>query len=200
MPAQLDLRPAADRFLAIASGVTDDDLERPTPCDGWTVRDLVDHCLVWTIGLRLAGEKAPAMARDTVLPTVANLPDWRATLAEQVRALVDAWRPPAAWEGTTVAGTLQLPAAVMGRSVLAELILHGWDLASALGAPYPEVDAPVDDLTRLFDGSRDRRPDATWHPYGAEAPLPDDATPFDRLLASSGRDPRWAPRPLTPGP
>lgn len=38
-----DFGPAAERFRVAASAVTADDLERPTPCEGWTVRDLLDH-------------------------------------------------------------------------------------------------------------------------------------------------------------
>lgn len=191
MADRIDLTPAAERFRAVVADLPTDALDGWTPCDGWTVEALIDHCLVWSIGLRLAAEKAPAMPRDTELPTVAVLTDWRTTLDAQVVALAEAWRAPEAWTGTTVAGTLKLPAPIMGRSVLAELIVHGWDLATATGLPYPEDLAPVDELAPLFAGSRNRRPGATWQPYGAEITSTDTTTPFDRLIASSGRDPRW---------
>jgi hypothetical protein len=33
-------------------------------------------------------------------------------------------------------GTAPMPAAVVGPMMLAEFVLHGWDLARAVGAPY----------------------------------------------------------------
>lgn len=38
---------AADKWDEIMSEVGEDHWEKSTPCDGWSVRDLVDHAMQW---------------------------------------------------------------------------------------------------------------------------------------------------------
>ena len=64
--------------------------------------------------------------------------DWRSAYPQHLAALADAWKDPAAWEGMTRAGGVELPAEVMGNVALAEVVIHGWDVARAIGAPYDE--------------------------------------------------------------
>ncbi len=61
---------------------------------------------------------------------------WRDQLAERGPALVEAWARPAAWEGMTRAGGVDLPGQVAGLVALDEVTLHGWDLARATGQDY----------------------------------------------------------------
>ena len=56
------------------------------------------------------------------------------------KELAAAWRDPAAWEGMTRAGGVDFPAEVGGFVALTEVVIHGWDVASATGQPY-DVDA-----------------------------------------------------------
>ena len=48
MSGPLDIwRQAAAKWSAVYGQVTESQWERPTPCDEWTVRQLVDHTLSW---------------------------------------------------------------------------------------------------------------------------------------------------------
>ena len=43
MTTQPDLGPAVRRMVRLVEGVSDDDLDRPTPCPDYSVGDLLDH-------------------------------------------------------------------------------------------------------------------------------------------------------------
>ena len=122
-------------------------------------------------------------------PSRANLEEgWRDRLARDLLTLADAWSDPQAWEGSTYAGSFELPADVAGLVALDELVVHGWDIAVATGQPYaptvPEVEAAMAFVTG-FEAPRDGRL------FGPVVPVPGDATALDRLLGLTGRDPAW---------
>lgn len=147
-----DLGPAARQLEKLLSGVTDDQLAARTPCEAYTVGDLLDHLMGLTIAFRNAatkstgstggGDDAPASTSGPGEVSAANLPpDWRSRLSSQLEELVAAWKDPAAWEGITEAGGVTMPAEVMGVVAVDELVLHGWDLARGTGQPF-ECDPP----------------------------------------------------------
>ena len=194
----LDLQPATDEVTRLLDGLRDDDLRRPTPCDGTPVAALLDHLL----GLSQAFTNA---ARKTIPPggsqpprsAAENLdPDWRTVLPVRLRILADAWRDPAAWQGATEAGGVQLPGEIAGVVALDEVVLHGWDLARATGQKY--TCDPVSAAAVLEFTSNAARPENAPMREGLFGPVvdvPDDAPVFDRALGYAGRDPGWTPGP-----
>lgn len=71
-----------------------------------------------------------------------------------------------------------------------ELTIHAWDLARAIGQdvqPAAEILDRVDTFFTLFSPDRDD----PQGPFGPRATIPSDATHLDRLVAATGRDPRW---------
>ena len=75
-----------------------------------------------------------------------------------------------------------------------DYVVHGWDVARALGQPYELdadlVQAAVPMAEAVPEGERRLRPGAAFRPGLA---APDDASPMDRILAMLGRDPAWTP-------
>jgi uncharacterized protein (TIGR03086 family) len=63
--------------------------------------------------------------------------DWSAAVAGQVRGLFDAYAQPGAFEGATSMGGAALPASLIAEMVLAEWVVHGWDVARATGQELP---------------------------------------------------------------
>lgn len=136
----------------------------------------------------LAAKKTPDFSAEPE-PVTARA-DWRGAFAAETAALVDAWAAPGAEDGTT--GMRDLPAKVVGRMVLGDLVIHAWDLARATGQDYTPDPAVVDDLLAVFAqlAPTGRRTGA----FGEEHPLPGGgagASAWDRLLALTGRDPGW---------
>ncbi len=187
----LDFEPAARALGMLLRGVTDDQLTCPTPCERWTVGDLLDHVMGLTVAFRIAAEKGPdAAPAGPGEPSVAKLdPQWRSQLPVQLDELVAAWREPAAWTGETAVGGVMLPAEIMGVVALNELVVHGWDLASATGQPYDANDQSVETVYRLV--SQQASSDGTPGLFGPSITLPADAPLLDRALGLTGRDPGW---------
>jgi uncharacterized protein (TIGR03086 family) len=188
----LDLGVQAAEVARLVGLVHDDQLPAPTPCAGTSVAALLDHVHGLSVGMRMAARKTPVEAAPTA--SADALPaDWRSRIPQELEALVASWRDPAAWEGTTRAGLAELPASVMGVVALNEVLVHGWDLAVALGAPYAVDDAAVQACLAHAVRFAAAMPEARAQIYGPVVPVPDDAPAFDRLLGLTGRDPGWRP-------
>ena len=189
----VDLGPAGERLLAVAATVRDDQLDAPTPCEGRTVGQLVQHLVGLTQAFRAAADKDFGPLTDTS-PDDGGWPDlepgWREALGTHGPALVAAWRDPGAWEGMTRAGGVDLPGEVGGLVALDEVVLHGWDLARATGQSYNCDDATVR-ACMAFVGGFDEG--GTPGLFGPSVAADADASTFEQLLARSGRDPQWSP-------
>lgn len=70
-----------------------------------------------------------------------------------------------------------------------DVFMHAWDLARASGQADP-LDA--DESARLLEGMLpiDEMLRQSGQ-YGQRVPVPDDASPQDRLVAFIGRNPAW---------
>jgi uncharacterized protein (TIGR03086 family) len=183
-----DLERAARNVVTLLDGVPDSALDAPTPCADTPVAGLLDHLMGLAEAFRAAAAKEPDQGAPEA--SAANLaPDWRTVLPERLDALVAAWREPAAAEGTTSAGGVEMPAAGIAVVALDELVLHGWDLARATGRPYEPDPADVATILGFVEsfGSAEGTPGL----FGPAVAVPDDAPAFDRALALSGRDPGW---------
>jgi uncharacterized protein (TIGR03086 family) len=187
----IDLEPAARRMTGVLAGVSEDAMERPTPCPDASVGDLVDHVRTLTAAFTGKAAQSQAPGGPPPPPDAANLPaDWRDTLPAALLALASAWHEPSAWEGMTTAGGIELPASVAGLIALDELLVHGWDLAVATGQPYDASDAEVEaaiGAVSSFEAPRDGKL------FGPVVPVSDNAPALDRLLGLTGRDPQWRP-------
>ena len=72
---------------------------------------------------------------------------------------------------------------------MAEMVLHGWDIARASGQEYPCAGNVVAATAAAVEASAElfRR----YQGFAEPVPVPDSAPAFDRVLAASGRDPHW---------
>ncbi|WP_329413707.1 TIGR03086 family metal-binding protein [Nocardia vinacea] len=191
MHPNFDLEPAAATLEAVAGAITDDQLSAPTPCTDTSVRDLLAHVIGLTEAFRQAATKEavgrsvpPAVGPESALPA-----DWRSRIPAQLKALVEAWRDPAAWDGETEAGGVSAPAVVMATIALDEIVVHTWDLARATDQ-QPSVD-PVHS-TILLEFLRDTPPEGTPGMFGPVVQVLETAPSLDRIIGLTGRDPSWA--------
>jgi uncharacterized protein (TIGR03086 family) len=163
--------------VAVVRGVKPDQFDDPTPCGDWTVRHLLDHLLEWGPALAAAGRKA-----STPVP------------GEDIEAvyddLVTAWSEPSAWEGTTrVGGPQELPAAMIGGMVLAEVVVHGWDLARATGQDVDWDPGLLEVVHREIAATAEMG--RQMGVYGPPVPVDESEPVLARALGLTGRDPHW---------
>ncbi|MGR7025582.1 maleylpyruvate isomerase family mycothiol-dependent enzyme [Geodermatophilus sp. URMC 62] len=121
---------------AVVTTVPGDAWDHPSPCDGWTAADVLGHLA--TGQTALAG-----LASGRAWPTPGSAPEpprrvldadpaagWRAARDASPAGLADGdLRRPV----TTPVGTTTLPD-FLDRLAVVELLVHAWDLASAVGA------------------------------------------------------------------
>jgi uncharacterized protein (TIGR03086 family) len=191
----VDLKPAALHLGDLVRRVGDDKLATVTPCGGIRVADLLDHIDGLARAFAAAAAKDVGELTSTPpAPDGSRLPaSWRAEIPPRLEALGVAWARPAAWDGMTQVGGINLPGAVAGWIALNEVVLHGWDLARATGLPYDQdpvtLQACLDALLGMYPADHLERRAGIFE---APVDVPDGASLLDRTVAFSGRDPAWS--------
>jgi len=191
----LDLKPATHVLSELIAGVRDEQLDAATPCADTTLGALIDH----VDGLALA---FTAAATKTPLPGGSQGPsadasrlgsDWRVRIPQRLASLADAWADPEAWTGMTQAGGLDLPGEVAGLVAVNEVLVHGWDIAGASGQAFAAEPQLVEAATEFVHMAVAQNPRGTPGLFGPPVAVADDASPLDRLIGLTGRDPGWRP-------
>ncbi len=158
-------------------------LDDPTPCDHFAVRDVLDHMMVLggTFSYLFRGEEPPTIEAPPPTGTVPSAP-FRTTMT----GLLDAVCSEGALERTIVSPVGAMPGSDFARLVAFDGLIHGWDLATATGLRYepPEtLVAAVDDFARAAI-TADFRDGET---FKDETTPPEGASRLERLVAFSGR-------------
>lgn len=186
----------ADRLAAVTPG----QWSWPTPCTGWTVRDLVNHMTRGNLSYAnlLQGGTAAEFLRQRDEDALGTDP--AGAYASSVRACAGAFAVPGAPDRLVDYPLGEIP----GRQALAvrtaDSTIHTWDLARAVGAEEQLDDGLVtwitDHLRQIYAGLAETPVSAeTAHRFFAapHGPAADDASRQDRLLHIMGRghsDPR----------
>jgi uncharacterized protein (TIGR03086 family) len=158
-----------DQLGTLLRSVRPEDNGRPTPCTDWTVSDLTDHVVQTTrkFATTVRGEEVdwagPAPhADDPVAAYQENVQALRSALADHPDP-----QPDVDWQ-------------------CAEIAVHTWDLATALGRSTETFDAEVAERGRAFmlaSLTDDIRNPA----FGPELPAPEGADAYTRIAAFAGR-------------
>ena len=162
--------------------------ERPSPCTEWTARDVLEHVIGFHDVLLLR-----PMAAKPQRPSDKPLQRWLVTYD----ALQSLFAYPGLFDGPIDIPAVgnspatQLDAATLVVALTQDVLVHTWDLASAVGADN-RLDRDLCDryVFRLPD-----EPDALVASgmFGPPVAVALDADPQIQLLARLGRNPRWQP-------
>jgi uncharacterized protein (TIGR03086 family) len=187
----IDFTPACQRTADVLANVTDDQLSAATPCEQMQMGDLVNHVGDLAKAFAAAARKERGPFTDSAPePTAARLDaDWRSRYPAELADLARAWQEPSAWQGMTRAGGFDMPGDVTGSVALAEVVIHGWDLARASGQSYDIDSATADAVLSYVEGVAAEGPIEGM--FGPAVPIADDAPILDRIIALSGREPGW---------
>jgi uncharacterized protein (TIGR03086 family) len=190
---ELDAR-AVRASVDLVSRVTPADLARPTPCGPWNLGDLLAHMIVQHRGFAAS---ARGGAQD--------LADWRpgpvpADPAKEYQAAADEVLAAFAEDGV-VDRPFALPEILPdvtfpGRQAvgfhLVDYVVHGWDVARALGVDLTLDDAVLGAARKIAamvpGGDYRTQPNAAFAPA---VPAPPGASMLDQIVATLGRSPTW---------
>lgn len=165
---------AIDQAGDVLDRVHRDALDRSTPCADWDVAALADH-------LVNAPRQFVAMMRGEAIDWTAPAPhvaeEWGPAFRVLGDDLIHAWHEQASAEAA---------APVSADMQTAELALHTWDLAGAVGYPVERLDPEVAERAHAFLSANltaDNRSPA----FGEPQPVPDGAGAYDELASFAGR-------------
>ena len=165
---------AQEVFAGVLAGVEPGQLDDPTPCTEWAVRELIDHVIAGNNGV--AGERSSGSGDDLVAAHAAS--------AERAQAAFAA--PDGMDRGFDLPfGTV--PGRVFVGMRTTEVLTHAWDLARATGQPTdldPELAVAMLEQARQGVQPEFRGP---GRPFGQEQDCPPDRSAEDQLAACLGR-------------
>ena len=163
---------ALDQAGDVLATVHADDLDKPTPCGEWSVRDLANHLasgparfLQMSRGEEVDWSATPRVSDGT----------WATTFRSGADDLIHHWHDQP--EDQTDGAGWQT----------AEIAVHTWDLARAIKrADDLDDDVAEAGLAFLQQGLTDENRGSV---FAAPVSVADDAPAYDRLAAFAGRDP-----------
>jgi uncharacterized protein (TIGR03086 family) len=170
----------------------DQDLKAPTPCEEWDLRTLLNHTILWTAYSAEQRAYGKSVAEDLMNRDFTAEEGFAEDYEEQLERAVKAWSDPAAWDRELGVMGAPAKAADIAAMLIAETVLHGWDIARATGQQYRCDDEALAKhvlTTVQAQGEMFRK----YQGFAAIVAVPDTASAFDRALALSGRDPGWTP-------
>ena len=164
----------------VIGNVRPDQYTEPTPCEEWTVQDLLTHMIGVVAGLGAAARGEPGarfeLARDPA-----------AQFQETATSTLAAWSTPGALDRTVDGGPGPMPGRVLAGINLLDTATHTWDLATATGQSPTLPDGVA---TVALEVSRATiSPEVRTGRFGPEVAAPANAGPTEQLVAFLGRTP-----------
>jgi uncharacterized protein (TIGR03086 family) len=174
------------------SAVRPEQLDGPTPCAEFDVRELLGHLLGVLRRVASVGRGEPLVP----LPALhLEIPDdgWAAAARSAADDVLAVWADDALLDRELTLPYGRHRGAVALATYTGELSTHTWDLAAATGQ-LPSWD---DEALAVALAATHRILPADGRggpiPFGPVVPVPEDAPVIERLVAWQGRDPRWTP-------
>jgi uncharacterized protein (TIGR03086 family) len=179
-----------DETQRVVDGIDPSQLDEPTPCDQWTVRDVLNH-------ITAGGDIFAIAATDGKVPddklgelmTADNLgADFKGAFRAAAGRASKAFEEPGVLDKVITLPFGEMPAGAAIQIAIFDLTTHAWDLASATGqstALDPEVLGAALEIAKglLSDDFR------AAGMFGPRVQVADDAPAQDRLAAFTGRTP-----------
>lgn len=167
------------RLNELVVSLSDAQLDAPTACSKFAVRDVLQHMIGGATMFAGAFRGVAPLDRSGDTDLVAAFP---VAMAE----LQDAVHSPGALERTISAPFGEVPGEAFARFVALDGLVHGWDIATATGQSYEPpaaLVADVDAFTRqaISDDMRD------GDTFAAPVDPPAGASPLIQLVAFTGR-------------
>lgn len=193
-PASPDIRALLDRCLGYTAdtltAVSGTGWDAPSPCTDWTVRQVANHVVGWTVltAKIIDGEPFDPAELDghrlAATDQVGSNP--AEALREAARKCVAAFTRPGSLQRRVAYPAPDTPGLVLANVCLMESLVHGWDIARGAGLDY-RPDGDVVDAVRLFAAAAIGDEQRQGGLVGPAVPVSADADALTALLGHLGR-------------
>ena len=180
---------AAETARAVTGAAKTAPLDTKTPCPDWDLRTLLNHTILWTAYSAERRAHGESVAEDLMSKDFTAEPGYAETYPAQIANAVHAWSDPEVWAGDRSVMGSAMPAADIAAMLIMEMVLHGWDVAKAVGQDYHCNGELAQAVLQTVQAQGDMF--RQYQGFAAIVPVPDDAPAFDRALGLSGRNPSW---------
>ena len=193
-------RTAVLASVDIVDKVRPEELDRATPCDGWNLDQLLAHMTVQHRGFAAAarGDGADPAQWDAATMADAVAADPAATYAAAAAEVLEAFANDDVLEASFALPEFGPGAAFPGAQAIGfhfvDYVVHGWDVARAIDAPFTLPDDVISAVLPLVfavpDGDFRTAPQS---PFARAIEAGEGAGDLDRALLHLGRSPLWTP-------
>ncbi len=177
---------------AVVANVDKERLTATTPCDEYTVHQLMNHIVGW-VQVFEAGCNGHSFDGDPSAYVCG--PDASELFAKLAASIVAGWKEFGFDREVRISSGSMMPAAMVFNMTVMEYLAHGWDLASATGQPNPYSEAEAAEVLARAKVTLPPEYQGEGMSFGAIVPVADDAPAIDQLIGFLGRDPKWAESP-----
>ena len=181
--------------LAIAS-LDGEQLDLPTPCDAWSVRDVINKLIASTLLFASLGRREQGDPRlDLIHPKEMLGNDPLGAYSAAATSCRDAWRVPGALDGMATSTIGEAKAHSVLNARIFDTTILSWDITVATSLPCL-VDA--EQGTYVLRVAKALVPAVRSHNkerYKEPVAIKEDASILEQLIAVTGRDPQWKPKP-----
>ena len=170
---------------AVVEGIAPRQLDLPTPCDGWSVRELLNHVVS---GNHWAAELATGKTIDEVgdrLDGDILGDDIHAAYRASADVAAAAFNAPGAMDAPCAVSYGPVPGSVYCGHRTLDLVIHGWDLAKGTGQDTTLDPELVDAVAAIVAPQVDMLAGSGM--FGRPVGIPSDADAQTRLLSQLGR-------------
>lgn len=175
-----------DETTKVVDGLDAGDLAKPSPCEGWTVRDVLNHVTGGATMFAISAEQGSVP--DDVLARIMGDTlgdDPKGAWADAARQAKEAFEIPGVLDKTVSLPFGEMPASMALDIAIADLAIHTCDIAQATGQQVGD--------TALFEWVLDHGRQVITDDFrmpgvlGPEQPAAAGAPVQERLLAFGGR-------------
>ena len=182
-----DHRAALDGTRAVVARITADQWTLATPCEDWDVRELLNHVVGgnWWASRLAAGETIESVGDEYDGDVVG--PDATDAYDRSAQAAAAAFEAPGALDAPCAVSYGPVPGSVYAGHRFLDVLIHGWDLATATGQPSPITPELAAACWQVVEPQLDMLRASGM--FGADQAIPADADVATRLLLAVGRHP-----------
>ena len=168
----------------VIQATTPDMLDRATPCPEFTVKELLEHCVLVVRRIAAIGNGQHWSTVEQQATDGGWLQDYRAASHD----IMQAWSDPAKLQTMHEVPWGEFPGAVLMYTYTAELATHGWDLSQATGLDFDIADELLQGaLTAIKFVPAEGRDDPDM-PFSAVVDPGEDATVLLQIAGWAGRN------------
>lgn len=199
----MNIRELDRRAMNVTAGIipliTAEQLDNPTPCERWMLRDLLAHIIGQYHGFATSASGQPtslAAFRPRPVTAADLVPVYTEAAVLVTDAFAESGVPDRTFHLPEIRDGGPYPATTAIGFHLVDEVVHAWDLANSIGVPI-EFDDEVLDASLSIASQVPNNPASRGEgfAFALASEANHDAGTLDRIVGLLGRRPDWTPTP-----